>query len=82
MNGKKDILVMKKCMPKTFKLSLLQQYNQIPFSKKENELLYRYFKYKNIDVLVVAFNNTKTDEEGDELFGKIVNKLSTLKKIN
>ena len=30
---------------------------------------------------MLAFNNTKTDEERDELFDKIVNKLSTLKKL-
>ena len=30
---------------------------------------------------MVAFNNIKTDEELDELFDKIVNKLSTLKKL-
>ena len=30
---------------------------------------------------MLAFNNTKTDEEHDELFDKIVNKLSSLKKL-
>ena len=30
---------------------------------------------------MVALNNIKTDEELDELFDKIVNKLSTLKKL-
>ena len=30
---------------------------------------------------MLAFNNTKTDEERDELFDKIVNKLSALKKL-
>ena len=30
---------------------------------------------------MVAVNNIKTDEELDELFDKIVNKLSTLKKL-
>ena len=34
-----------------------------------------------MDELAFAFNNTKTDEERDELFDKIVNKLSTLKKL-
>ena len=30
---------------------------------------------------MLAFNNTKTDEERDELFDKIVNKLNTFKKL-
>ena len=30
---------------------------------------------------MVAFNNKKTDEEHDELFDKIVNKLTLLKKL-
>ena len=65
---------------KTFKLTFLQEYNQTPLSEKERELLNRDFGYKNIDELAFAFNNTKTDEERDELFHKIV-KLSTLKKL-
>ena len=69
-----------KYMPKTFKLNFLQDYNQTPLSEKENKLLNRDFGYKNIDELAFAFNNTKTDEERDELFDKIV-KLSTLKKL-
>ena len=69
-----------KYMPKTFKLNFLQDYNQTPLSEKENKLLNRDFGYKNIDELAFAFNNTKTDEERDELFHKIV-KLSTLKKL-
>ena len=68
-------------IPKTFKLNFLQEYNQTPLSEKENELLNRDFGYKNMDELAFAFNNTKTDEERDELFDKIVNKLSTLKKL-
>ena len=70
-----------KYMPKTFKLNFFQKYNKTPLSEKENELLNRDFGYKNIDELAFAFNNTKTDEERDELFDKIVNKLSTLKKL-
>ena len=62
-------------MSKTFKLIFLENNNQTEFSEKENELLYRYFKYKNIDELVVAFNNTKTDEKFYKLFDKIVKKL-------
>ena len=65
---------------KTFKLTFLQEYNQTPLSEKERELLNRDFGYKDIDELAFAFNNTKTDEERDELFHKIV-KLSTLKKL-
>ena len=57
-----------KYMPKTFKLNFLQDYNQTPLSEKENKLLNRDFGYKNIDELGFAFNNTKTDEERDELF--------------
>ena len=70
-----------KYMPEPFKLDFLQEYNQIPLSEKENKLLDRDFGYKNINELVVAFNNTKTDEEHDELFDKIVNKLTLLKKL-
>ena len=44
---------------------------QTALSEKENKLLDRDFGYKSIDELVVAFNNTKTDEEHDELFDKI-----------
>ena len=69
-----------KFMPKTFKLNFLQEYNQTPLSEKENKILNRNFGHEN-DELAFAFNNTKTDEERDELFDKIVNKLSTLKKL-
>ena len=65
-----------KLMPKTFKLSFLEKYDHTPLSEKENELLDR-----DIDELVDAFNNTKTSEELDELFNKISNKSSTLKKL-
>ena len=58
-------------MPKTFKLSFLEKHNQTELSEKKNELLYRYFGYENIDELVVAFNNAKTDEDLDELFDKL-----------
>ena len=68
-------------MPKTFNFSFLEKNNQTEFSEKENELLDRDFGCKNIDKVMVAFNNIKTDEELDELFDKIVNKLSTLKKL-
>ena len=62
-------------MSKTFKLIFLENNNQTELSEKENELLYRYFKYKNIHELVVAFNITKTDEKFYKLFDKIVKKL-------
>ena len=66
MSGnKKDIPGNEKFMPKTFKLNFLEKNNQTELSKKENEFLYKYFKYKNIDELMVAFKNTKTDEELD-----------------
>ena len=68
-------------MPKTFKLIFLENNNQTELSEKEDELLYRYFKYKNIDKLVVAFNNTKTDEKLYKLFDKIVNRLKIFKKL-
>ena len=68
MNGKKKTLVMKNVC-------------QTALSEKENKLLDRDFGYKNIDELVVAFNNTKTDEEHDELFHKIASKLTFLKKL-
>ena len=56
----KDIPVNEEFMPKTFKLSLLENNNQTEHSKKENKLLDRDFGYKNIDELTVAFDNTKT----------------------
>ena len=68
-------------IPKTFKLSFLEEHDQTELSEKQNKLLDRDFGYKNIDELVVAFNNTKTDEEFDELFDKIVNKFTLLKKL-
>ena len=72
----KDIPGNEKFMPKIFKLGFSEKNNQTELSEKENKLLDRYFGYKNIDELVVAFNNTKTDEELDEFFDKIVNKLN------
>ena len=83
MNWKKNILVMKNNNNKNipFKLNFLQEYNQAPYSEKENKLLNRDFGYKHIDELVLAFNNTKTDEELDKLFNKIDNKLNLLKKL-
>ena len=78
---KEKYLVDEKFMPKIFKLNFLQEYNPTPLSEKENELLNRDFGYKNIDELAFAFNNTKTDEEHDELFDKIVSMLNTLKKL-
>ena len=78
---KEKYLGNEKLMPKTFKSSFLEESNQIPLSEKENKLCDRDFGYKNIDESVLAFNNTKTDEERDELFDKIVNKLSALNKL-
>ena len=77
----KDFPINEYYMPKTFKFSFLEKNNQTELSEKENELLYRYFKYKNIDELVAAFKNTKTDNELDELFDKIVNRLKIFKKL-
>ena len=71
----RDFFGKEKIVPKTFKLSVLENHDQTELFEKENKLLNRYFGYKNIDELVVAFNNTKTDEELDEFFDKIVNKL-------
>ena len=68
-------------MPRTFKLSFLEKYDRTPFSEKENELLDRDFGYKNIDELVDAFNHTKTDEESDELYDRIVKMLALLKNL-
>ena len=68
-------------MLKTPRKSFLEKYGQIPLSKKENELLDRDFGHKNIDELVNAFNNTKTNEQLDKLFDKIANKLTTLRKL-
>ena len=48
---------------------------------KKNELLDRDFGYKNIDELVDAFNDTKTDEESDELYDGIVKMLALLKNL-
>ena len=74
----KDIPGNEKYMPKTFKLSFLEKNYQTELSEKENKLLDRDFGYKNIDELMAAFDNTKTDEEFDELFD---NYLNTLKKL-
>ena len=69
-----------KYMLKTFDLIFLQEYNQTLLSEKENELLNRDFGYKNIGELAFAFNNTKTDEERNELLDKL-NTLKMLVKI-
>ena len=74
---KKDVFGNEKYMPKTSKLSFLERNNQTELSEKENELLDRDFVYKNIDELYFAFDNTKTDEEFDELFDKTETKLNT-----
>ena len=55
--------------------------NQTELSKKENRLN-RDFGYENIDELLAAFNNTKTNEERDKLFDKTKNKLNIFKKLN
>ena len=62
-----DIPNNKKYMPKTFNLSLFEKNNQTEFSEKEKELLDRDFGYKNIDKVIVTFNNIKTDEELDDI---------------
>ena len=71
----------KKFMPKIHKLSFLEEYDQVPLSEKENVLLDRDFRYKNIDELINAFDNTKTDEKSGELSDRIVKKLVLLKKL-
>ena len=68
-------------LPKIIEKIVLEKFDQIALSEKENELLDRDFGYKNIDELVDAFDNTKTDEELDELFDKITNKWTVLKKL-
>ena len=68
-------------LPKIIEKIVLEKFDQIALSEKENELLDRDFGYKNIDELVDGFNNTKTNEELYELFDKIANKLTTLKKL-
>ena len=65
-----------KYMLKTLKFIFVEKNKQTELSKKENKLL--DFGYKNIDELMAAFDNTKTDEEFDELFD---NYLNTLKKL-
>ena len=62
-------------------MNVLEEHEQTGLSQKENKLLDIDFGYKNNDELVVVFNNTKTDEERNELFDKIVNKLTLLKKL-
>ena len=68
-------------LPKIHKLGFLEEHDQVPLSEKENELLDRDFGYNNIDDLVNAFNNTKNDEECNELYDRIVKKLALLKKL-
>ena len=70
-----------KLMPETFKLSFLQKYNQTPLSEKENELLHKYFGYKNTDELMLACNIQKLMKSTMNQFDKIVNKLSALEKL-
>ena len=65
-----------KYMLKTFKFIFVEKNKQTELSKKENKLL--DFGYKNIDELMAAFDNTKTDEEFDELSD---NYLNTFKKL-
>ena len=77
---KEKYLVDENFMPKIFKLNFLQEYNPTPLSEKENELLNRDFGYKNIGELAFAFNNTKTDEERNELLEQL-NTLKMLVKI-
>ena len=73
---KEKDLYRKEFMPKYFfKKSFLEKHDH------KNSLLERDFQYKNIDELMNAFDNTETDEELDELFDKIDNKLTTLKKL-
>ena len=69
-----------KYMLKTFNIIFLLEYNQTLLSEKENELLNRDFGYKNIGELAFAFNNTKTDEERNELLEQL-NTLKMLVKI-
>ena len=64
-----------------FQKEVLEKHDHIPLSKKENELLDRDIGYKNIDELVEPFNHAETDGEFNELFDKIDNKLTTLKKL-
>ena len=71
----------KKFIPETLKKRFLEKYDQILLYVKENELLDRDLGYKNIDELVDAFDNTKTDEDLDEWFHKITSKLTVLKKL-
>ena len=68
-------------MLRPLNLSFLEKYDLTPLSEKENELLDRDFGYKDVDELVDAFNNTKTNKELDKLFDEITNKLSALKKL-
>ena len=76
----KDIPFNEKFMPKT-ELRFLEKNYQTELSEKENEVLNRDFGYKNINELIFAFDNTKTDKELDELLDNIVQKLSTLTKL-
>ena len=76
----KDIPFNEKFMPKT-ELRFLEKNYQTELSEKENEVLNRDFGYKNINELIFAFDNTKTDKELDELLDNIVKKLSTLTKL-
>ena len=63
MNGKKKILMIKNICQKLLSYFFLQKHDQASLYKKENELLNRDIGYKNIDELVLAFNNAKTNEE-------------------
>ena len=79
VNGKKEILVMKNLCQKYREKFFRKIWPHSTFWKRKRTL--RGFGYKNIDELVDALDNTKTDEELDELFDKITNKLTVLTKL-
>ena len=79
VNGKKEILVMKNLCQKYREKFFRKIWPHSTFWKRKRTL--RDFGYKNIDELVDALDNTKTDEELDELFDKITNKLAVLKTL-
>ena len=69
-------------MPKISEKIFLNEISYTLLTNKENELLNRDFRFKNIDELVESLNNTKAEEEYIELFNRISKRIDILKKIN
>ena len=69
-------------LPETLKKSFLEKYDHIPLSEKEKllrQILGTKVSMNQWMLLIIQIHHT--NEEHDELFDKITNKLTTLKKL-